>query len=332
MSTKTITLIFTGLIITVSLFAFSRTAHKQENNSLAVNPPAKAHDSIFQSSGLKTNTAITSIPLDLVLDGGPGKDGIPALTNPKFTSLSDAAKFLKDDISGIKVTFGNTTRFYPYTILVWHEVVNDVIGGRHLVITFCPLCGSAIVFDATVGGSPEQFGVSGKLYDSNLLMYDKTTESLWSQIIGKAVVGDKTGSTLEIYPSQVITFSELKKNYPDAKVLSTDTGYTRDYNFYPYGDYNTNEKILFPVSVQDKRFPAKEIMYAVNFNNHSIAFKLSDLKKVGIAEVVVGNQKITAEEANGEITTKDSAGNVIPGYYAMWFAWAAQHQKDGVVK
>jgi hypothetical protein len=284
----------------------------------------------FLRGGLKTNTAKTSIPLDKVLGGGPGKDGIPALVNPAFVSVAEAKKFVKDDMEGIKVTVENITRFYPYNILVWHEVVNDVIGGKPLVVTFCPLCGSAIVFLAEVNGATETFGVSGKLYESNLLMYDKTTESLWSQIIGEAVVGDRTGAKLSVYPSQVISFKDLKSRYGEAQVLSVKTGYSRDYTLYPYGDYNENADLYFPVSVRDNRFPAKEIMYIVNVGQRSIAFPSKDLSEVP-ATVAVSSEKITATKKDSEVEVKDESGKIIPGYYAMWFSWATHHQDDGIV-
>ncbi len=281
---------------------------------------------VFLRGGLKTDTAKASIPLEKILDGGPGKDGIPALTNPAFVAQMEAQKFLKDDMEGIKVTVGKTTRFYPYNILVWHEIVNDVVEGKPLVITFCPLCGSAIVFDA----EGEIFGVSGKLYESNLLMYDKSTESLWSQIIGTAVVGDRTGEKLAIYPSQVISFKDLKTRYGDAQVLSTQTGYSRDYSFYPYGDYNESPDTIFPVSVKDNRFPAKEIVYAVNIGTQSAAFRFKDLSETP-ATLAVGSQKITVTKKDGEVEANDENGKIVPGYYAMWFSWAVHHQKDGLV-
>jgi len=285
----------------------------------------------FESKGLKTNTSITSIPLDLVLDGGPGKDGIPAITEPKFISLTEAKTWLKDDSDGIVVTVGETTRFYPFNVIVWHEIVNDNIEGKSLTVTFCPLCGSAIVFDATVDGRSEQFGVSGRLYESNLLMYDKTTESLWSQIIGEAVVGDKTGEKLSVYPSQVMSLGQASENYSSIEILSKETGYSRSYDVSPYGDYNTNTEIYFPISINDTRLPAKTIMYIVNVDNHSVAFERSALSESKVATVSVGNKKITAQIINGEIEVKNDESEIIPGYTAMWFSWAIHHQKDGVV-
>ena len=284
----------------------------------------------FENKGLKTNTAELSIPIEKVLDGGPGKDGIPALTNPKFFSVKEANKDIKDDVDGIVVSVGKVIKFYPYSILVWHEIVNDVVGSKSLAVTFCPLCGSAIVFDAEINGKAEQFGVSGKLYESNLLMYDKSTESLWSQSIGTAVVGDRTSEKLAIYPSQVVSFKTLKEKWPNAEVLSTNTGYNRDYTFYPYGDYNSNDSILFPISIKDSRFPAKEIMFVVNAYDKSVAYPRKQLSS-SPASVNIGGNKITAVMIDGEIIVKDTTGKILPGYHEMWFSWATHHQEDGVV-
>ncbi len=335
MNTKTIIFLITVIVLIVLAVVFTRQSDnqtsKQENNPVTVQSSEETKVPAFQFDGLKTNTAITSIPLDLVLDGGPGKDGIPAITNPKFISVVEAKKWLRGDADGIVVTVGKTTRFYPYNIIVWHEIVNDVIEKKSLVVTFCPLCGSAIVFDATVDARAEQFGVSGKLYESNLLMYDKTTESLWSQIIGEAVVGDRTGQKLAVYPSQVMSFKQVMEKYPNMEVLSKETGYSRSYNVSPYGDYDTNDKIYFPISINDTRLPAKEIMYIVNIDDYSVAFKRSALSESETATVEVGDKKITAQIIDGEIEVKNNVGEIIPGYTAMWFSWAIHHQKDGIV-
>ncbi|MDQ3090015.1 MAG: DUF3179 domain-containing protein [bacterium] len=335
MNTKIIISLIAGLILIVLIVVLTRQSNeqagKQENNLTVVNPGDTTREAAFQAGGLKTNTAITSIALENVLDGGPGKDGIPAITDPKFIKVTEAKKWLKDDADGIVVTIGKTIRFYPYNIIVWHEIVNDVIEKKPLVVTFCPLCGSAIVFDASMNGKSEQFGVSGKLFESNLLMYDKTTESLWSQIIGEAVVGDRTGEKLSVYPSQVMSFKQASGKYPSMDVLSKETGYSRSYDVSPYGDYDTNDKIYFPISINDTRLLAKEIMYIVNIDDESVAFKRSALSESEKAVVSVGNKKITAQIINGEIEVKNDEGKIIPGYTAMWFSWAIHHQKNGVV-
>ncbi|MFT5179551.1 MAG: hypothetical protein ACI8R6_000083 [Candidatus Paceibacteria bacterium] len=289
--------------------------------------PNKNSQQAFLDINLKTNTSISSIPLEEVLGGGPLKDGIPAIIEPKFIPVADAIEVEEGERFGISVTVGETSRFYPYSILVWHEIVNDVIEEQDVLVTFCPLCGSGIVFDST----GKTFGVSGKLWQSNLLMYDHETETLWSQSIGTAVVGEKTGEKLDIFPSQLISFDEFSEKHPDGEVLSRDTGHKRDYTVYPYGDYDTNENLIFPVTVNDNRFATKEIMYIVGIGNKSVAFKRSDLISEGTAVVDVDGQNITASVDGSEIEVKDTEGNIIPGYHEMWFSWATHHQEDGVV-
>lgn len=272
-----------------------------------------------------------SIPLDKILSGGPGKDGIPALVNPKFVSVADAPVSITDTTQGILVSLGGESKFYPYNILVWHEIVNDSVGGTPVAVTFCPLCGSAIVFDPIVNGARLEFGVSGKLYESNLLMYDRTTDSLWSQALGEAVVGEMTGTVLAHVPFQLLTFAEVKASHPSARVQSDDTGHYRSYSHYPYGDYDSNDSLIFPVSVSDSRFHPKEIMYVVRVGESSVAFPLKKLKQVGGAKQPVSGTTVTATVEGSEVTVTDALGEVIPGYYEMWFSFATHHQEDGVV-
>ncbi|NIM58240.1 MAG: DUF3179 domain-containing protein [Candidatus Aminicenantes bacterium] len=277
--------------------------------------------------GFKTNLNKRSIDLDLILDGGPGKDGIPAINNPRFVSISETK--IKDDVLGVLVDIKGKKRYYPYNILVWHEIVNDSLNGMDIVVTFCPLCGSAIVFNANLNGEKLLFGVSGKLYESNMLMYDKRTESLWSQSRAEAVVGDYTGKKLELVPMQLMRFSELKTKYPETQILSEKTGYFRDYSLYPYGDYDSNEQLYFPVSVQDTRFQAKEIMYVFNLYDKSVAFPADKLGETRVEKIIEG-KTVAVERQGGEINVYVD-GKLLPGYYEMWFSWATHHQKNGIV-
>lgn len=278
--------------------------------------------------GFITNTAETSIDLDLLLSGGPGKDGIPAINQPKFASISDAK--VDDEVLGILVEFEGEKRYYPFNIIVWHEVVNDSIKDTHYAVTFCPLCGSAIVFNRRVDSQVLQFGVSGFLFESNLVMYDTATESFWSQSKGEAIVGDFLGTKLEVLPLQQITFAELKEKHPEAIVLSRDTGHIRSYGLNPYGGYGNSEDILFPVSVTDKRFSAKEIMYVIPLAEKSVAFPQLKLKEGKAETFELDGSTLEAIREGDEIDVKRS-GEVLPGYFEMWFSWATQHQDDGVV-
>ncbi len=280
----------------------------------------------LSSFGLETNTAKKSIALDEILSGGPGKDGIPAINAPKFESVESVD--VGDDVLGVLVTIGGEKRYYPYNILVWHEIVNDSINDTHFAVTFCPLCGSAIVFDRQVNGDVLRFGVSGLLWESNLLMYDTKTESLWSQAKNEAVVGEYTGTKLSLIDMKLLEFEKLKELHPDARVLSRDTGFSRSYDIEPYSGYGLTDELYFPVSVSDKRYPAKKIMYVVPFGGNSYAFADDELSDV--AELDANGVLLKAERVEDGIeVTAD--GEPIPGYYEMWFSWAIHHQDDGVV-
>lgn len=281
----------------------------------------------FKNRGLETNTALSSIDLSEVLNGGPGKDGIPAINAPKFQNISETQ--LDEDVLGIFVNINNDQRFYPYTILVWHEIVNDSVGGQEIAVTFCPLCGTAIVYDRNLKKETLEFGVSGLLWQSNLLMYDSATESLWSQAIGKAVVGDYTGTELERINMQRITFKELKEKYPDAQVLSEETGYKRSYGFYPYGDYEENDELYFPVSLDDKTLHPKTIMLVVPLKDGtSVAFDW--LKVEENAEILVNGKTMTLEK-DGDEAIISYQGTHPATYFEMWFSWAQHHQEKGIV-
>lgn len=280
---------------------------------------------------LKTDTNNAIINLDKVLSGGPSKDRIPSIDDPKFTSIKDVSSNVKDDTLGILYEGDSTVRYYPYNILVWHEIVNDTVDGIPINISFCPLCGSAIGYSRVVDGETLEFGVSGLLYESNLLMYDRKTESLWSQIEGRAVVGDYTGTELDLVDIEILEFNQIKEEYPDAEVLSEDTGYSRDYDQYPYGDYEENDEFFFPVTYKGEGLPSKEIVYAVRYNDTPVAFVLDKLRKEGNVTMSLENgSKINAEFIDEKVVVKDQEGNILPGFYTMWFSWANHNLPEGV--
>ncbi len=279
----------------------------------------------LENSALVVNYTKASIPFDQILSGGPGKDGIPAITDPSFVSLNDSE--VADEVQVMVVEHNGETKIYPYSILVWHEIVNDTVGGKDLAITFCPLCGSAIVFEREVDGEVIDFGVSGFLYESNLLMYSREdSETLWSQSRGEAVVGERTGTKLVHYPTQVTTFGNAKQQYSGAAVMSTNTGHSRDYDSSPYGGYDETEQTYFPVSVDDNRFPAKEVFYIVPLEGSSIAVRQD--KSDGTYDVPGTDVKVTFDR--GRISAKWGEA-VLPGYFEMWFSWATHNQDGGIV-
>jgi len=204
------------------------------------------------------------IPENQVFDGGPGQDGIPSVDNPQF-SLATETTYLNDNDLVVGVVTDTEVKAYPHPILDWHEIVNDRIGDLSLAITYCPLTGTAIAWDRMVNGQETTFGVSGKLYNTNLMPFDRRTESYWSQIRLDCVNGDLISQ--KINTSQVLetSWATWKRLYPESQVLTRDTGFDRQgYVNYPYQDYRTNNSfIIFPVSNLDERLPAKERVLGV---------------------------------------------------------------------
>ena len=237
---------------------------------------------------METNGVKHSIPLDKIKSGGPPKDGIPSIDNPKFAPVSDA-HFMSDSDTVIGLSIDGESKAYPLFILVWHEIVNDYVGKTPVSVTYCPLCYTNQVFERVIDGQVVEFGTSGKLYNSNLLMYDRFTESYWSQALGIAVKGELTGYQLSLVPFDVITWGDWKKLHPDTLVLTTDTGYIRSYATDPYGNYYTEPRIMFPVENKDDRMHPKEIIIGFNLDNTHKAYKQSDIESNVIINDSVGN-------------------------------------------
>lgn len=286
----------------------------------------------YAHTGLKTNFSKHAIPLDSIHDGGVGKNDIPAIDFPEFVSMEEAHGFLTGPDFGILLEVGGEQKFYPFNILNWHEVVNDVIDDKPVAVTFCPLCGSAIVYDRVVDEDTLLFGVSGRLYESNLLMFDEKTESLWSQAMGECVVGDWLGKKLPLVNSVVVSFEEIEKNYANAKVLGTKTGFERNYSEYPYADYNSNDALYFPVSKKNHRYANKDMMYVVRIGNTSVAFHWKDLLKAASAEQNTPDGIVSVKvKSFVPSATKKESGEKLNGYFSYWFSWYAVFGEKGIV-
>jgi hypothetical protein len=233
------------------------------------------------------------VPLDQIVSGGPPMDGIPSIDNPKFVSVQDADKFLQDSELVLGLNVDGDIRAYPLQILVWHEIVNDKVGGVPVAVTYCPLCFTNQVFKRTIGETDRQitvgFGTSGKLYNSNLVMYDRTSQSYWSQALGQAIVGKYTGTILERIPFDLAIWKDWKQEHPESKVLSRETGFSRPYGADPYGGYYISPQILFPLSHHDDRLGVKEIVVGLDNNGTYKAYRLKQVE----------GDKIINDEING---------------------------------
>lgn len=197
--------------------------------------PWEAGDDVAQAVGL-----------DELREGGPPPDGIPPVDAPVFESVASAGDWLGEADPVMIVEAGGEVRGYPLAILTFHEIVNDTIGGVDVVVTYCPLCNSGLAFVREVDGRPQSFGTSGRLWRSNLVMYDRATRSLWSQFTGEAIIGPRTGEALERLPVQIVGYAELARRWPGAPVLSRETGVDRPYGENPYVGYeSSDEPFLF---------------------------------------------------------------------------------------
>lgn len=216
------------------------------------------------------------IPENQVFDGGPGKDGIPALTDPEVASISSIS-YLDDSDLVLIFKKDDEVRIYPHPILDWHEIINDKINGTPIAITYCPLTGSGIAWNRIIDGEETTFGVSGLLYNSNLIPYDRKTGSNWSQMKIQSINGPLISSNIKTYPLVESSWRTAKSSFPDAQVVTTNTGFSRNYNDYPYGDYRRNHSsLIFPTSGDDNRVNAKERILGVFENDNTKAYKISD--------------------------------------------------------
>ncbi|MCL7419747.1 MAG: DUF3179 domain-containing protein [Methylobacter sp.] len=197
------------------------------------------------------------VPADHILSGGPAKGGIPAIDNPRFVKAGKAS-FLKSDDPVLGLNYKGLARAYPINILNWHEIVNDRFGAEPVVITFCPLCGSGMAFSADIDGKAYTFGVSGLLYNSDVLLYDRQTQSLWSQLMMQAISGPHKSKPLRSLPVLHTRWEDWRTQHPETLVLSTETGFKRDYRNNPYTDYLEKPQIMFPVTAVSRRYHPKE--------------------------------------------------------------------------
>ncbi|MCP4358460.1 MAG: DUF3179 domain-containing protein [Chloroflexi bacterium] len=261
--------------------------------------------------GWNTNWERHTIAYDEILSGGPPRDGIPSIDDPQFISQDDAAAWLAENEPVIAVEINGEARAYPLQVLTWHEIVNDTLGNTPIIITFCPLCNSAIVFEALVNGEPTQFGTSGLLRNSDLIMYDRQTESLWQQFTGEAIVGDQVGNgRLTFLPSFLISFDDFRAAYPDGVILSKETGFNRPYGNNPYVGYDTiggRDPFLFQGEI-DGRLPAVERVVTVSLDEEGldIAYPLSVLSAVGIINDEQGGRNLAVFHIFGTASALDA--------------------------
>ena len=258
--------------------------------------------------GFETNTAKRTIELDELQAGGPPKGGIPAIDAPRFVAAEAAAAWLEPQEPVVLLRVGGAAKVYPLHILTWHEVVNDSLGGAPVAVTFCPLCYSAVAVDRRVatdaGARTLDFGVSGLLRHSDLVMYDRQTETLWQQFTGEALVGDLVGTTLDVLPAQIVSFAQARAAAPDAPVLSRKTGHDRAYGENPYPGYDdvTQRPFLYR-GAEDGRLPPMARVVAVEVEGGAFrAYPARLTRERGVVADTLGGAPLVVFHTDGATT------------------------------
>ena len=283
----------------------------------------------FSTRGWKTNFSRAGIPLSEIESGGPPRDGIPPIDQPKFVPTAEAAEWLKDQEPVVAFELNGDARAYPLQILIWHEIVDDVVGGAPVVITFCPLCNTAIAFDRRLDGQAFRFGTTGNLRRSDLVMWsDDPGETWWQQITGDAIVGDLVGRQLTMLPAEIISFGDFKVAYPHGQVLSRDTGHARGYGSNPYIGYdNINSSPFLYSGPTDSRLPPMERVVTVELNGERVAYPFSKLTRVHAVNDVVGGTPIVVLHQGGTVSALD--GPIIAASRDVGAAATFQRELDG---
>ncbi len=278
------------------------------------------------------NLSNASIPVDQILPGGPPRNGIPSIDQPVFypgdMQLDESTRVLG-------VIYNGIAKAYPIRIMNYHEIVNDDFDGKKAVITYCPLCGSGIAFVSSINGKNYTFGVSGLLFNSDVLLFDRETNSLWSQLLFKSVAGTQKGVEFEIIVTENTTWGDWQNRYPASVFLSEETGHIRDYSRSPYGNYDTNQAIYFPVSKESDQYQRKEKVLGIILDGEKKVYPFSELQKSkGDIHDTFNKQNFTIiynkESASARVIDQD--GNEIPSITAFWFAWYAFHPDSKIFK
>lgn len=304
--------------LTLSACATSPQATTTVSDSLAPDSPqpnltslpAKAPPRNAESE-FTTDFSKHSVPYSEILSGGPPKDGILPIDAPQFIPVTEADEWLADREPVVFVQVNDEAKAYPIQILMWHEIVNDTVGGEPLMVSFCPLCNTAIAFKRTFDGTVLDFGTTGRLRYSNLIMYDRQTETWWQQATGDAIAGEHTGAQLEFYPASMISWVDFKSQHPNGFVLSRETGYSRNYGANPYFGYDdiNQTPFLYDGTTPDQLPPMARVL-TVELESTAVAYPYDILREVNVINDIVSSEEIVIIWAQGTASALDA--NVIP--------------------
>ena len=252
------------------------------------------------------------VPENEIKDGGPEKDGIPSLDNPLFIDVAET-EYISDNTLVLGFRSGDVLRAYPHDILDWHEIINDEVDSSFITVSYCPLTGTGMAWNRWMNDELNSFGVSGKLYNSNLILYDKNTDSNWSQLLQQCINGAQIGIVPEPTWLVEMPWKTWKKSYPQSKVMSKETGHVRNYGVYPYGAYRSNHNLLyFPVNNEDNRVPRKERVFVVFNDGKAKAYRFSSF-----------GEELSIIYDQGMVLVGGKNDNILLAYYSETLAGKA---------
>ena len=319
------------LLIPIIIFVFvllkacapvedTRNSVEQENELKASTPtplviseptPNPGEETVPTQFGIEFSTDFSkrSVSFDEILSGGPPKDGIPPIDEPTFVSVEKADEWIDDAEPVIALNINGAARAYPIQVLMWHEIVNDSLGGKPVAVTFCPLCNTAIVFNREIDGQAFDFGTTGRLRYSNLIMYDRQTETWWQQGTGEAIVGELLGKELEELPAVMISWKDFQSLYPDGDVLSRDTGYSRSYGVNPYSGYDDIDRppFLYDGPETPDVLSPLERVYTLALDDKAVAYPYKDLEKKRVINDTIAANEIVVMWKGGTASALDTS-------------------------
>jgi len=287
----------------------AQEADQTEASEAACEDPFNGSPNFNPNYWDETNFCKHSVDYDSIISGGPPPDGIPPIDNPTFEEIQSADEWLEDIEPVIAFEINGDARAYPLQIMTWHEIVNDSVGGEPVVVTFCPLCNTALAFERPeIDGELLTFGTSGNLRNSDLVMYDRQTESWWQQFSGEAIVGDLTGTQLQFLPASIKSWEDFKTTYPEGQVLSIETGFNRDYGRNPYVGYDdiNSSPFLFQGEVDDQLPPMARVVGILNEEGESRSYPLARVQEERVINDRLGEQPIVVFWKSGTASALDT--------------------------
>jgi len=303
----------------------STSSQSVKNLSENQNEQSSSPDLMTSQPSFRVSKEYLSHINENLLYGGVPKDGIPAIDNPIYLSVDDAG--LEDDDIVFGIDYGGLVAAYPKDIMYQHEIVNEKADGKKLSVTYCPLTGSVI------GYLGKNLGVSGRLYNSNLVFYDRETDINYPQILGVSLNGSDAGIALDTFAVEVTTWKKWKAAHPDTKVLSRQTGFNRNYDRNPYPGYEDALRVWFPLSAQSDKFHSKEIVFGIEAGQESFAVTRTHAKASGNLTIdsEMGEIFVTYDPDTDTLSAVDSSGSHLKGFDLFWFAWYAFHPDTKVI-